>query len=125
MKKIWPILLVVLLATITVLWVQLYTKDKALNSEFELRNENYAKYTELSDKYQDEDRKLLEETIKEVMILEWKQDNHRKSIDNLRSKIKIKEDWMDNPQKKWKVNASWEVVDVDLPVILEWTEAWE
>jgi len=95
--------LIVLLSVVVVLGVQLFISQRTLKSELSISGENYESLLALKDKYQEEERTILKESIQEVILLEWKQENYRKSIDNLRSKIKIKEDWMDNPQKYWVV----------------------
>lgn len=125
MKKLWPILLVVMLAVITVLVVRIYQAEKNLNTEADLKDQTFSRVIQLQEKYDDVEREKLEETLKKILILEWEQDNHRQSVETLRSRIQIKEDWMFNPQKKWKVNMEWLVVEKDKKDVLVETEVWE
>ncbi len=66
----------------------------------------------LEDKYQESDRKLLEENSKERILLKWKLENYRISANHLIDKLVIKEDWMIDPASRWEVNEDGEVVEI-------------
>ena len=111
LKKIWPGLLFIAICFWLYMSYKNYELKMAYSSSENLLSEKEAILTE---KYQENDRKLLEENAKERILLKWKLENYRISANHLEDKLVIKEDWMSDPASRWEVNEDGEVVEKEV-----------